>query len=291
MSTAAAILNPTTDPPASSAVSNQPSAPANTNPNPAWYDSVQDPDTKAWLANKKYESPEMLAKAGRSLEQLFGADKAGRAVILPKDEKDEEGLKAFRSKIGVPESIDGYKLPIPEGDDGSFAKVAAGWFHKNNVPASAAEAMAKEWNDYLGSQIKAADEAEKQKTAQELDALKIEWAHEFDTRSETAKRGFREVGQKAGLSEEDLKRLESSLGTAKMLKTFEQIGRYVSEAAFAGGNGKGGGFGNNPQQAQDRVNAIIQDRASGKINDHQWRTESQPEIDRLLQIITTTKTA
>jgi hypothetical protein len=227
----------------------------------------------------------MLAKAGRSLEQLLGADKAGRAVVLPKDENDTEGWKTFRSKLGVPESADGYKLPLPEGDDGGFAKTAAGWFHEANIPQGSAEKIAAKWNGFITEQIKAAEVAEQQKSEKQLNDLRVEWAHEFDTKSEMARRGFREVGKLSGLDESDLTKIESSLGTAKMLKMFAQIGQYTAEGGFKGGDG-GGGFGLNPSKAQDQINAFIADRAAGKINDHQWRTETEPKISELLKVIT-----
>lgn len=290
MPSAAEILSPqTTEAPlqtqATQQTTTQPSV------NAAWYESVQDAELKGWLSNKKYESPEMAAKAAWSLERLLGADKAGRTIVLPKDDTDQEGLKAFRAKLGVPETPDGYKLPLPEGQtDDAFAKTAAQWFHKNGIPPKAAEGIVNEWNTFIGNEIKAQEAAEKADSEAKLQELKTEWGAHFDERAELGRRGLKMVGEQAGLDDADLKRLESTLGTDKMLKMFWKLGEANKEGGFAGGNNTGQ-FGMTKQQAQEQFNEIQTKYLNGEINDYTWRTEyltpnKDGKLDQLMKVIT-----
>ncbi|MET0659134.1 MAG: hypothetical protein ABW110_13365, partial [Steroidobacteraceae bacterium] len=76
---------------------------------------------KSLVETKGFKSVEDVFNWGINAEKLIGLDRAGRTVVLPKDEADVEGRKAYYAKIGVPESADKYELPLPEGDDGSFS--------------------------------------------------------------------------------------------------------------------------------------------------------------------------
>jgi len=287
MSNAAEILNPQT--PAAEAPiqgGTAPSATPETQTPSGWWDSFKDGELKGYLANKAYDSPETLGKAYRSLEQLMGADKAGRTVVLPKDDNDVEGRKAFYSKLGVPESPDGYKLPLPEGDDGAFSKTAAKWFHEAGIPAKSAERIAANWNTFIEEQVKVGQTQDLERGKLELEQLKAEWGADFETRGELGRRGLREVGAKAGFDDADLAALEKSIGTAKTIKLFSTLGSYLQESSFAGGQANQG-FGMSMQKAQERLNEIHAERASGKINDYAWRTEAEPEIERLMKILVT----
>lgn len=249
--------------------------PANTNGAvppalPEWANAIQNPDVKAWLGEKKYESPEVLASSAYSLERLYGADKAGRTAILPKDEKDVEGLKAFNAKIGVPDTADGYKLPFPEGADDGFAKTAAGWFHEAGVPAKGAAKVAEKWNAWVAEQVKAGEAADKAKAEQDLTALRGEWGAASTEREEFARRGLRGIGKEAGLNDADLATLEASLGTAKMLKVFWKLGETMKEGGFAGGGNDN--FGMSPAAAQTEIDKITADRQAGKITDYDWKS-------------------
>src|ERR1700748_763608 len=120
-------------------------------PPSGWWDSVKDPAIKEWAANKKFPDAESALKSYSNLEQLMGADKAGRTVMTPKDDTDVEGWKALGTKLGVPANAEEYKLPVPEGDNGDFAKLASGWMQKANIPPAMARALAAEWNTHAAA--------------------------------------------------------------------------------------------------------------------------------------------
>jgi len=54
------------------------------------------------------------------------AERTKGMVAIPGEDASEDAIKAYRKATGVPESIDGYAMDIPEGDDKeSFTGVAA----------------------------------------------------------------------------------------------------------------------------------------------------------------------
>lgn len=253
-----------------------------TAPVAGWWDTVKDPEVKTWLSSKKYPDAESALKSHWSLERLMGADKAGRTVMLPKDENDADGWKALSAKLGVPDSPDGYKLPMPEGADEGFAKTAAKWFHEAGVPPRQAGKIAEAWNAWVGEQVKAGEATERAESEKQMQGLEKEWGGEFGAKRELAQRGYREFAKQFGLDDKAaLERAESVLGAANLTKFFAGLGQLNAESVFAGSDGKGGFSGVSKQDALTQLRQITADRAAGKINDHAWRTEYAPKLEKL----------
>lgn len=252
-----------------------------------WWDSIKDGEVKGWLQNKNYPDAESALKAHWGLERLMGADKAGRTVMLPKDENDTEGWTNLSKKLGVPDSADGYKLPMPEGVDDGFAKAAASAFQKAGIPPRQASAMAEWWNGWVAEQVQSGEAADRAESEKQMNALQTEWGKEFDAKRELAQRGYRTFAKQFGLDDKAaLERAESVLGAANLTRFFTGLGSLDSESSFAGGDG-GGSFRMSHSDAQKRVNEIMADRTAGKINDYQWRKEAEPELMKLGKILAT----
>jgi hypothetical protein len=232
-------------------------------PSAAWYGSDAN---KAVVEAKQFKGVDDVFTWATNAEKLIGAERAGRTVVLPKDDKDAEGIKAFRAKLGVPESADKYELPVPEGQDGGFAKLASNWFHEAGVPKSAAQVIAKQWNDHIANYLKEAEATEQAESGKQLDSLKGEWGDKFDTNSEHARRFMKA----SGWDDAKIARYEATFGTADMLKTFQALGAKMGEAGFVSGDGQGSG-GVSPQQAKEKLNEARLQRIDGKLTDKQWQ--------------------
>lgn len=230
-------------------------------------------DFKDWVTNKGYKDARTALESNFNLEKLVGFEKAGRTLVRPKDENDVEGIKAFNKALGVPDNADLYELPKPEGDDGSFAKIASGWFHQAGVPKAAAQKIAEAWNKHVGDLVKQGAEQDQANANRALEGLKTEWGKDFDANSEVAKRGLKAYGQKAGLDEKDLMALESSLGTAKMLKLFVELGKTTKESEFVGGDNGGGGGGFNVDDARKKLDEAKEKRIAGKMTEAEYYKE------------------
>lgn len=246
--------------------SGNPSNPATSDsPNPApWYGETHKPLIEA----KGWKSADDVITSYVNLEKLLGADRAGRTVVLPKDEHDTETLKAFRAKLGVPEKPEEYELPMPTDDSGEFAKTAAQWFHEAGVPKAAAQKIAKQWNDFFGNLLKQEQDEAAANSQRELDALKLEWGSDYDKRAELARRGANTIGAKAGLTQDDIEVLEHALGTGKMLRLFAQLGEAGAEPQFVAGNTSG--FGMTAQQAREKLDEMRQKRLRNEITEGDW---------------------
>lgn len=221
---------------------------------------------KDYVTNKGFKSGDDVITSLQNAEKLIGAERAGRTVVLPKDEKDAEGIKAFRSKIGVPESADKYELPLPAGQDGAFAAKAAQWFFDHGVPKAAAQGIAKAWNDHMTAYLAEGEAAEKAESTKQLDALKGKWGTDFDKRAEEARRFMKA----SGWDDAKVARYEAAFGTADMLETFQALGAKLGEGGFVKGDGQGHG-GMTPQAAKDKLNEYRLQRIDGKISDADWQ--------------------
>ena len=220
---------------------------------------------KEFVANKGWKSGDDAIGSVKSLETLLGADRAGRTVVLPKDDKDVEGIKAYNSKIGVPESADKYELPVPDGDSGEFAKQAASWLHAAGVPKAAGQKLAGQWNEFVKKSIADGQAAIKTEMDKQLGDLKGEWGEKFDANAEVARRFM----TASGWSEAKVKLYEETFGTADMLKTFNGLGAKMGEHSFVKGADSGGGA-LNPAQAKEKLDELRAKRVDGKISERDY---------------------
>jgi len=238
------------------------------------------PDShKSLVETKGWKTSADALTSYQNLETLIGAEKAGRTVVLPKDDKDVEGTKAFRAKLGVPESADKYELPMPEGTDPTFAKAASDWFHKAGIPKTSAQGIVKEWNAYVEKLVKEGEAAEVAASKQAADQVRAEWGADAPKKEEFARRAFRQV-----LGEDKIAQYEKALGTAEFLKLAALIGDKIAEPGAAGEGGGGGSFSPNKATAQAKLDEMRLARANGTVSDAQWKA-NEAERERLAKIV------
>jgi len=202
--------------------------------NQPWYPETE----KDYVTNKGWKAPADVVGSYKSLETLVGADKAGRTIVLPKDDKDVEGIKAFRSKIGVPEAADKYELPAPAGDGGAnLVKEASNWFLEAGIPKGAAQAIVQKWNTHMEGLIKAQEAANTAEMNAGLEKLQTEWGNNYDKNTEIAKRAVKIFAESASLSPEEVTQM---IGVADAhpawRKLFASIGQKVMEPGFSSGD-------------------------------------------------------
>jgi hypothetical protein len=180
-------------------------------------------------------------------------DQPAGKIKMPGKDATPEDWAAFYKSIGAPDSADAYKLPLPEGDSGEFAKTAAEWFKDAGLFPQQAEKLATKWNEFQtqfnAEQTAAAEAAETArihaldtKNKAEAESLKTEWGKSHDANTELAKRAVRQFlpGNQA---DDILNALEDKLGYAGLMKFMHNIGARLGEdsAAGLGDAAQGGG--------------------------------------------------
>jgi len=216
-----------------------------------WWDGFQDNELKGYVQNKGWKDPADLAVGYKNLEKLLGAEK----MPMPKGADDAEGWNRVYDALGRPKSADDYKLSVPEGDDGGFAKLAAGKFHELGLTAKQAEGLAAWYNEQGTGRMNEMQQQQAAKAEADMQSLKQEWGAAFDENVEYGRRAAREYG----LNAEKLSALENSLGTSEMLKLMATIGRAQGESDFVTSS-SGNTFGMTPSAAQQRISALRADK-------------------------------
>jgi hypothetical protein len=242
----------------------QGSAPAG-NPAPtAWYaPEGLDPNTSTQLGElvkaKGWKGPADALLSYQNLERVFGADKAGRTILAPKSDDDADGWNAVYNRLGRPESPDKYGLPVPEGDDGSFAQAAAPVLHELGLTTRQAKGLAEWWNKASSARIEAEGEAFAKSSEAEYAALKGEWGTAAAQNEELAKRAVLKFSKEAGIDEAAFDAMERAIGTAKVMKLFHAIGSQFSESSFVASDAPTGGA-LTPAQAKQKVAGMFADK-------------------------------
>lgn len=246
---------------------------------PDWTANFDD-TTRGMIQTKGWKTPADAIGSYVNLEKLMGADKAGRGVVLPKDDAPAEEWAAFHNRLGRPETVDGYKLPVPDGDAGEFAKTAASWFHEAGLTTKQAEALATKWNEHIGGSVQAQEAQHAQQSAIDMQDLQKEWGQKFDENSELARRARRE----SGLSDAEGLAVERALGLKKAAQVFATLGKQFAEAPMKGGEGQGrSNFGATPEEAKTRISALKAD-AGWTAKYLSGDTDARSEFERLHRI-------
>lgn len=159
---------------------------------------------------------------------------------MPGKDATPEEWSAFYAQIGRPETPEGYELPVPEGDNGEFAKSMAPILHKHGVSAEQAKGLAADWNAMVAAQVAemnaadaAAAAAANAKNAAEATALKNEWGQAHDANMHFAKLAVQQFipSDKAG---DVIAAIESKLGYKATIEFLHGIGKGLGEHDAAG---------------------------------------------------------
>lgn len=248
----------------------------------AWLPAeMNDPEVIGTVQAKQWQGPADSVKAYANLERLLGADRAGRTFTIPKDDADADGWSQVWSKLGRPDTPEGYALPVPEGQAGEFAKQAAQWFHKAGVPVKQAQALASEWNAFMAAQAQADAQAEQQALEAEHKALEKDWGTgpAGQVQHEIARR----AAVKLGMDEASLTALEKAVGYSKVMKVFAKIGELTGEHKAVGLDASSA-FAVTPEAARARKSQLMADPAwrakAMNANSAEWA-----EMNRLNEIL------
>ena len=189
-------------------------------------------DEKLRKHAERFTSAEEMAKAHMDLR-----NRLSKAVNPPGEDASDEEVTAFREKMGIPETPEGYEPPEIEGyettdGDAEFQAHMAPVFHKWNIPAEGFKEIAEAYGGYVmktGTDAKEAQEkADNAFLAEAEQALRKEWGKDFDANVRFSADGSRVF------FDEDIGQIELKggqlLGSHPVfMKGMAQIGRMHGE--------------------------------------------------------------
>lgn len=238
-----------------------------------------DEATIGFVQNKGWRGAADVLAGYRNLETFVGAERAGRAVVLPTDANDTKGWDAVYEKLGRPTNPDGYQLPVPEGVDPGFSKAAAAQFHALGLPKEAGQKLTAWWNAESTKQAQAEAAAEAAQLAADNRELDTDWGSERPMRTELARRAMVQLGMKP----ESVDSLEKVAGYAGVMKALAKAGDLMREHGLVD-VGAPGSFATTPEGARAKRAELMADKDfAAKAMDptsSQWK--QLQELDRVL---------
>ncbi len=191
----------------------------------------------------------------RELQKYLGADKAGRGIVVPKDEADAEGWGQVYAKLGRPETPEGYGLDKLEGADPAFAGEAAKAMHELGLSASQATKLAEWWGKQSTASVEASQAKFLETAAADMTKLEQEWGKAAEQNKAVAARGAKALG----FTREELDQIERAVGTRALMERFLSVGAKLGEDAMPGGGGAAAGLTMDGAKAQ--IEAKMNDKA------------------------------
>lgn len=162
------------------------------------------------------------------------------AIKRPGKDATPEDWAKFYDQLGRPKTPDAYELPIPDGDDGAFAKQVAPMLHKHGISAEQAKGLAADWNQMQAAAQAEFTQAETQRQqtiansiTTEQQALQAEWGDKFQENQEFARRAAKQF-LPADKAVAAVGSLIETLGYKEATKFLHSIGKGLGEGDAAG---------------------------------------------------------
>ena len=248
---------------------------ANGQPQPEAFDwgaMKLESDAQALINERKYRTPNDLAKAYMNLEKLTHVP-AEQIIKLPKGD-DPKAWNEVYTRLGRPEKADGYNLPVPEGQDGAFAKTAAEWFHDAGVTQAGATRLATKWNEFQAAQQKQQTDQLAARDLEQVNALKSEWGANYERLAGQVDK----AAETFGMTPEQLAALKQVMGPKEAMQFMQNIGSKlgVEDGQFHDGQTPTGFNNMSPEQAQAEITRLQRDKLfAQEFNSHDPRVKSE----------------
>lgn len=216
--------------------------------NAPWYgevipDDVKYLESKGWTGN---DAPPKVFQSYKNLEKLFSQVKGdpNRVLMMPKDMANQDEVKEFYSKLGVPKDPSEYGFePDNEG-----LKEYSSLAHQLNLNKDQAKGV-YEWAQQVAQKQTEAQEAQfMEKSKMEMEDWKREQGATFEAKLATAKQAYATFPELKAHAPQ----LEKAMGTREFMNLMHGIGSKIGEAGSAGASGQSN-FGMTPAQAKQSI--------------------------------------
>lgn len=195
-----------------------------------------------------------LAKTLVESQKMLGQPK----VSIPKPDASQAEWEAFYNAGGRPETVDGYKIEIPElkniqVDDEKLAEWKK-FFHASGLNNKQANDIMSRYLSTMDEQQGSVQQQQQTQIAQKLGELKEEWGESFDSNVEIAKAALRKFASEGFIEFLNNTKLGDH---PDMIKVFHQIGEGLIDDDTAG---RGSGMiVSSPTRAKREIELLKQD--------------------------------
>jgi hypothetical protein len=245
-----------------------------------WQTLGLDPEASSLVTERQWKHPNDVIKSYRHLEKLTGVP-ADQIIKLPKGD-DPKAWNEVYTRLGRPEKAADYKLPVPDGQDPTFSKTAADWFHEAGVTQAGATRLATKWNEFQAAQQKAQTEQLAARDTEQVNALKSEWGANYDRLAGQVDKAAETFGMKP----EQLAALKQVMGPKEAMQFMQKIGSKlgVEDAQFHDGAAPQGFNNMSPEQAQAEIKRLQSDKLFAQefnSKDPRVKSEARQKMARL----------
>ena len=176
-------------------------------------------DSVGFLQTLQYKDANALVEGLKQTRSYVGVDKNDLIRIPKADAEGNRDLSEVYKQLGRPEDATGYGF----GDE-EFAKAAAQKLYDLGISKKQAESLMQFMSEQDEANKKKADEEWNTSVEEGIKNLKKEWKADYETNTAVAQQAVRDIAAKTGFAEEELNKIESTLGTDKATKLFYAIG-------------------------------------------------------------------
>lgn len=199
-------------------------APKATATAPAWTAQLEK-DLQSDAALTKFQT---LSELGKGYKELEG--KLGKAIIPPGENASAEDIKAYREKLGVPDSPDNYTLDsgkLPEQlRSTDLEKNFRSWAHELGLTNVQASELYTRYNGEAMQFLVSQNQLIAAKAEQTRRALREEWGAEYKAKMASMERAFALYGSN------DIAKVMIASGAGNdpnVVKMFAKIGEQLRE--------------------------------------------------------------
>lgn len=218
----------------------------------SWVDGISDQALQGWALKKGLASAEAMAKSYQQLEQLFGADRAGQTLHIPKSDAPPAEWGKVYDKLGRPATPTGYTVPEPLAKD-PLTQEFLTTFHEVGITQKQAE---KVLNKFLEASAQARQKQEsgvatgREEKLATIDAEVKGIVREWGGKDSEKMQAFRLGRVEMDLTEADVEDMFLAVGAKKAIGVISAAGRARQEDEFRTAKSGSNTMPGTPQGAQ-----------------------------------------
>jgi hypothetical protein len=225
---------------------------------PEWAKGFEDASTRGLIAKKQWQSPEAMLESYTSLESKLGTPDS--ELLRMKSIEDREawhGKEGIFSRLGRPETSEGYEFPKIEAGEGEVDLSTPFAEHAFSLGLTKTQGQSiVEWfTENMGQATEQDAQTKAAKTASDLQSVKLEWGDLWDSNTKIAKMGMAALG----IDQKMATAIESQIGTRELMMRMLTVGNLLGEHNDAGGGGAPEAGYMSPAEAKNEIAVLKAD--------------------------------